>query len=110
MTLKNITLRDSYSGDVVSGACAGEWSLRVFYFKGGVKMILSYKDIFEPKAKRTRIKAEISTEHSASSYGKPVIVLPDGGALDLMSWVAMDYRVEKATKEEKLGLQKIGLI
>ena len=38
-------------------------------------MTLSYKDIFEPKAKRTRIKAKITTAHSASSYGQPVIVL-----------------------------------
>lgn len=73
-------------------------------------MILSYKDIFNPDAKRTRIKAEITTEHPASSYGQPVIVLPDGGALDLMSWVAMNYQVEKATKKEREGLIKMGLI
>jgi len=48
-------------------------------------MILSYQNILNQGAKRTRIKATITTYHSASSYGQPVIVLPDGGALDLMS-------------------------
>jgi hypothetical protein len=73
-------------------------------------MILSYKDIFDPDSKRERVKAEVTTEHSASHYGQPVIVLEDGGALDLMSWVAMDYRVETATKQEKLDLQKMDLL
>ena len=72
-------------------------------------MILSYKDIFEPKA-RTRIKAEITTDHPTSSYGQPVIVLEDGGALDLMSWVALDYRVVRATVKERAGLEGMGLI
>ncbi len=75
----------------------------------GEAMILSYQDIFEPKAKRKRIKATITTDHPASSYGQAVIVLDDGGALDLMSWVAMDYRVEKATAKERSELQKKGL-
>ncbi|MBW2649539.1 MAG: hypothetical protein JRC66_00660 [Deltaproteobacteria bacterium] len=73
-------------------------------------MILSYQDIFEEDAERTQIKAEITTEHPTSSYGQPVIVLEDGGALDLMSWVAMDYRVVKASKEENGKLKKMGLI
>jgi hypothetical protein len=42
-------------------------------------MILSYQDIFEPKAKRTRIRATVTTDHPASHYGQPVIVLKDGG-------------------------------
>jgi hypothetical protein len=73
-------------------------------------MILSYQDIFEENAKRTRIKATITTEHSASSYGQPAIVLDDGGALDLMSWVSLGYRLEKATKKELEGLRKMGLV
>jgi hypothetical protein len=73
-------------------------------------MILSYQDIFEPKAKRTRIKAEITTDHPASSYGQPVIVLEDGGALDLVSWVAMGYQVVKATKTELQKLAEMELI
>ena len=66
-------------------------SLPFCFRKEGMEMILSYQDIFQEGAKRIRIKATITTEHSASSYGQPVIVLDDGGALDLMSWVAMDY-------------------
>lgn len=42
--------------------------------------------------------------------GQPVIVLEDGGALDLMSWVTLGYRVVKATAKERQGLSKIGLI
>ncbi|MCX5810168.1 MAG: hypothetical protein NTX36_12505 [Proteobacteria bacterium] len=57
-----------------------------------------------------KIKATVTTAHSASHYGQPVIVLQDGGALDLMSWVAMNYRVEKATVKERERLTKMGLI
>lgn len=80
------------------------------FFYGEASMILSYQDIFQQDAKRTRIKATITTEHSASSYGQPVIVLDDGGALDLMSWVAMGYQIVKATATERAGLQKMGLL
>ena len=47
-------------------------------------MNLSYQDIFEQDAKRTRIKASITTEHPGSSYGQPVIVinLSEGGNHD----------------------------
>ena len=48
------------------------------------QMNLSYQDIFEQDAKRTRIKASITTEHPGSSYGQPVIVinLSEGGNHD----------------------------
>lgn len=42
-------------------------------------MILSYHNLGEEN--RHRMKAKITTEHSASSYGQPVIVLEDGGGL-----------------------------
>ena len=73
-------------------------------------MILSYQDIFDQDKKRTRIKATVTTYHPASSYGQPVIVLDDGGALDLFSWVAMGYQVVKATKKERSELQRMGLL
>ena len=73
-------------------------------------MILSYQSVFEEDAERRRIKAEITTEHPTSSYGQPVIVLEDGGSLDLVSWLAMGYKVEKATKGERADLQKMGLL
>ena len=74
-------------------------------------MKLSYRKGDED---RQIISAEITTEHSASSYGQPVILLEDGGALDLMSWVALDYQVEEATDDEWDSLnklfEKIGLL
>ena len=72
-------------------------------------MLLSYRDIFEEGLDRQEIEVELTTEHSASHYGEPVIVLPDGGVLDLFLWVAMDYKIVAATEEEKRGLLKIGI-
>ena len=70
-------------------------------------MILSYHDLGEEK--RHRMKAKITEEHSASSYGQPVIVLEDGEALDLFSWVALGYRVIRALAKEKTILKRLGL-
>lgn len=70
-------------------------------------MILSYHCVGEEK--RHRVKAKVTTEHSASSYGQPVIVLGDGGVLDLISWVSLGYQVVKATKREMSALEKMGL-
>ena len=73
-------------------------------------MILSYLDIFKPSARRTRVKAIITTNHSAGSYEQPVIVLADGEALDLISWVVIGYQAVQATKKEQVELQKMGLL
>lgn len=62
-------------------------------------MVLRYKDIFEG-GKPHRIKASITTEHPTSSYGVPVVVLPDGGALNAESWVLMGYEIVSLTKRE----------
>jgi len=70
-------------------------------------MIVSFRNL---DGKVQRLKVKITTNHVASSDREPVIVLPDGGALDLTSWVAMGYHVEKATPKERQGLSKIGLI
>jgi hypothetical protein len=70
-------------------------------------MILSYHNLGEEK--RHRVKASITTDHSASSYGQPVIVLEDGGALDLFSWVTLGYQVVRASKKEMEGLVRMGL-
>ena len=71
-------------------------------------MILSYHDLGETR--RHRIKGKISTEHSASSYGQAVVVLEDGGALDLFSWVGLGYRVIRASTREWVELGKMGLL
>ena len=72
-------------------------------------MILSHLNIFKPHAKRTQVKATITTNHSASSFCQPVIVLADGEALDLTSWGVFGYQAEVATKKEQAELQKMGL-
>lgn len=65
----------------------------------GEFMILQYTDIFSGgKVKKT--KGELTTEHSASSYGLPVIVLPDGGVLSVESWVMLGYKVVSLTPKE----------
>lgn len=72
-------------------------------------MILEYIDIFEGD-ERHQVEAELTTEHSASSYGQPVIVLDDGGALDWVSWISLGYRLVDGTEEEKEFLRKEGFI
>ena len=67
-------------------------------------MELSYTDILTGKNKRT--KARITTDHPASSYGQPVVVLPDGGALDGQSWVLLGYQVVKISKTEAPKMHK----
>lgn len=64
---------------------------------------------FGSSHKRRRVSAKLTTEHSASSHGQPVIVLPDGSALDLMSWVDCGYRVERAMAKERQQLAQMGL-
>lgn len=68
-------------------------------------MILSYTDIFED-GKPCRIKADITTDHPASSYGMPVVVLPDGQALSADSWVLLNYHVVKASKAEATLMER----
>lgn len=72
-------------------------------------MILEYIDVFEGD-ERHQVEAELTTEHSASSYGQPVIVLDDGGALDWVSWISLGYRLVDGTEEEKEFLRKEGFI
>lgn len=55
-------------------------------------MILSYRDLYT--GERQRINAQVTTDHPASSYGMPVIVLEDGESLDPSSWLLLAYQVE----------------
>ena len=72
--------------------------------------MLSYQNFENANAKRSRIEAAITTDHSTSSYGQPVIVLCDGGALDHMSWGFFDYRLEAATAEERTQIMGLAWI
>jgi hypothetical protein len=68
-------------------------------------MILQYTDIFAG-GKSKKIKGELTTEHSASSYGQPVIVLPDGGALSAESWVMLGYSIVSLSKKEAPEMER----
>lgn len=68
-------------------------------------MILQYVDIFADGEVK-KITADITTEHSASSYGQPVVVLPGGEALNAESWVLLNYQVVKATKTEAKMMER----
>ena len=62
-------------------------------------MILQYTDISDGGTVH-KIEAKITTEHSASSYGIPVIV-DDGHALDAQSWVMLNYSIVALSRDEK---------
>ena len=63
-------------------------------------MILSYDDLMGDGKRQYRIRATITTDHPASSYGQPVIVLADGNGLSWESMMLLQYRVVKATARE----------
>lgn len=67
-------------------------------------MKLSYVDLLGDQ--RREIAAEVTTDHAASSYGIPVVVLPDGESLDVASWILLAYRVEEATPQELATLKR----
>lgn len=67
-------------------------------------MILSYTSVFDGITQTT--EAKITTNHSCSSYGQPVIILNDGQLLDANSFVLSNYKLFKATKKEQRLFQK----
>lgn len=68
-------------------------------------MRLQYRDILGD-GELHEIEAEITTDHPASSYGLPVIVLDDGHALDGNSWVLMGYQIMSASENEYEALKQ----
>jgi hypothetical protein len=73
-------------------------------------MILSHTDLFDEKRLQHRIKATVTTNHPASHYGQPVVVVENGAALDSFSWITHRYRVLKASKKEISALLSMGLV
>lgn len=69
-------------------------------------MLLTYTDIFGDGKEHT-IKAEVTTAHSASHYGIPVVVLDNGDAVGLQSWLMLGYRIQKASVEEMKLMEKV---
>lgn len=73
-------------------------------------MKLSYVDILGDK-ERHIVNATVTADHAASSYGQPVIVLDsDGQALDITSWVLLNYQIEEATPEEFELLKRVLIV
>ena len=68
-------------------------------------MLLSYIDLMGDR-ERHEIAASVTTDHPASSYGIPVVVLPDGESLDVASWMLLNYQVEQATNAEFEALHR----
>ncbi len=68
-------------------------------------LTLSYNDILGDQ-ERHEITADITTEHSESRFGEPVIVLDGDAPLDAMSWFLMDYRLLKADNPEEIEMMK----
>lgn len=66
-------------------------------------MRLRYTDL---TGRAHTITARITTDHPASHYGIPVVVLPDGEALDYASAAMLSYEVIKASPKEMELLQQ----
>jgi len=66
-------------------------------------MKLSYVDLLGDR-ERHEVDATVTTDHPASSYGMPVVVLANGEAIGALSWQILFYRVERATPEELADL------
>lgn len=60
-----------------------------------------------PNEEPTDCQIEITTNHSASSHGRPVLVTEDGDVIDPISWAY--HRIVSATPEEIEQLKKLGL-
>ena len=67
-------------------------------------MLLQFTDLF--KRGTHQLTATITTEHSLSSYGQPVLLLSDGKPIDATSWVLMGYSVLKMSKKEAPLMEK----
>jgi hypothetical protein len=73
-------------------------------------MKLSYMDILGDR-ERHEVNAIVTTDHSASSYGQPVIVLEsDGEALDITSWILLNYQIVEATPKEIELLKRVLIV
>ena len=60
-----------------------------------------------PNSEPTDCEVEITTEHSASSHGRPVLVNEDGDVIDPKSWNF--HRIVSATSQEIEQLRALGL-
>lgn len=69
-------------------------------------MIITLKDIYTGKLNRYRVS--LTTDHSASHYGQPVMVFRrDGHIVDIFNWLLGTGRVAKfESPEERVQYEK----
>lgn len=65
---------------------------------------------FSPSLNGYQCRAKLTTGHSASSYGQPVLVRDDGEALGPGDAILADYRIVTATPKERQALATAGFI
>ena len=63
---------------------------------------------FSPLLDGYETEARLTTEHAASSYGQPVLVIDTGDALGTGDVALADYRIVEATPEELAALERAG--
>lgn len=73
-------------------------------------MKLSYVDLLGD-GQRHQVTATVTTDHPASSYGQPVIVLDaDREVLDLNSWILLNYTILEASEQEMELLKSVPML
>jgi hypothetical protein len=65
---------------------------------------------FSPSLNGYQCRAKLTTGHSASSYGQPVLVRDDGEALGSGDAILADYRIVTATAKERQALAAAGYV
>ena len=63
---------------------------------------------FSPLLDGYETEAALTTDHSASSYGRPVLVIDTGDALGPADCLLADYRIMEATEDELVALDAAG--
>lgn len=63
---------------------------------------------FSPLLNGYETKAALTTDHAASSYGRPVLVIDNGDALGPADCKLADYRIIEASADELAALDAAG--
>ena len=63
---------------------------------------------FSPLLDGYETEAALTTDHSASSYGRPVLVIDTGDALGPADCKLADYRIMEASEDELAALGAAG--
>ncbi|MDZ4241721.1 MAG: hypothetical protein U1D99_02750 [Candidatus Omnitrophota bacterium] len=63
---------------------------------------------FSPLLNGYETEAALTTDHAASSYGRPVLVIDNGDALGPADCLLADYRIIEASEDELAALDAAG--